>query len=121
MVDKIVLLADRKGWNQGEFEALAKLPQARISKWKKGEGEPTARQALRMAHLLGVSVDYLVDDLQEEPSHSFTATTEAERTALDMVRELGLTKGDVIRLLSGRGPLGRPGSRPVEMGPGTEV
>ena len=100
MVEKILTLIDRKGMTQSALERAIGLSDGRITKWKNGVGEPTARNAREIARLMGVTVDYLVDDDQAEPVAA-PRLTDAEMTALDLVRELGLEKGDVIRRLAG--------------------
>jgi transcriptional regulator with XRE-family HTH domain len=67
IVEKIRRLAKRKGWSQGEFAALAGMRSNRISKWANDEGEPTLKQGLAMARLLGVPLEYLADDEAPDP------------------------------------------------------
>ena len=62
MVEKIVALARLRGFDQGDVERSIDLPRGRISKWLSGQGEPTARQVLKVARLLDVSVESLIDD-----------------------------------------------------------
>lgn len=67
MIEKLVkALADRD-LTQRAFEAQCGLSENRISKWKDGTGEPTARQALAMARALGLPLEFLVDDSIDEP------------------------------------------------------
>lgn len=63
------------------------LAANRISKWASGQGEPTGRQYLRMARVLGVPVEYLIDDEMAVPP--LTPTTEMEHRVWDVVREIG--------------------------------
>jgi transcriptional regulator with XRE-family HTH domain len=101
MIDKIVTLAEAKGWDQGEFESLAGLPHGRISKWKADQGEPNARQALRMARLLDVPVEFLVDDSMEQPTVDETLLLAPdERYLLQLVRDLRLSREDAARGLA---------------------
>jgi transcriptional regulator with XRE-family HTH domain len=67
ILEKILESARRKGVGQLALERAADLPKNRISKWKDGVGEPTAAQALRIARVLGVPVEYLADDAMDEP------------------------------------------------------
>jgi transcriptional regulator with XRE-family HTH domain len=62
MIDKILRRLEEMDMDQGELESAAN----RISKWKGGTGEPTASQAFKMARVLRLSLDYLLDDAIEE-------------------------------------------------------
>jgi transcriptional regulator with XRE-family HTH domain len=87
MVAKIQHLLRDRGLHQAEFEPLAGLPKGRVSKWAGGQGEPTARQALRMARLLNVPLDYLADDDLDEPPPA--SMTDRERQVWEVVRTIG--------------------------------
>lgn len=87
MVEKLELALIEKGWTQSALEKAAMLSPNRISKWKGGQGEPTARQALRMAQLLELPVAYLIDDDQAQPEA--TPLNDLEREIWRMVRMLG--------------------------------
>ena len=78
----------RQGLTQTGFEAMVGLPPNRISKWAGGQGEPTARQALRMARKLGVSVEFLADDNADEPPVP-VKMDEAERKVWEIVNLIG--------------------------------
>ena len=87
IAEKIQDLLRLNGLSQVEFEPLAGLPKGRVSKWLSGQGEPTARQALRMAKALGVTLDYLVDDdLSTPPGRG---GTEAERQLRAVIQKFG--------------------------------
>lgn len=116
--EKLKRLMGTGRYSQSELAKLLDVSQNLISLWTRGKSVPDMREVLKLSRLFAVPLEWLSDDELDEPPPGLS---EAEQTALDTVRELGLTKGDVIRLLSGRGLLGRPGSRPVEMGPGSEV
>ena len=55
-------------------------------------GEPTARSARDIARLMGVTVDFLGDDLRAEPEE-VPALTDAETVALKTVRSLEVNAG----------------------------
>jgi transcriptional regulator with XRE-family HTH domain len=61
-------LRDRKGWSQQELARQCGVTQATISRLERGELQDiqviTAR---RMAHALGVTIDYLVGPFEDEP------------------------------------------------------
>lgn len=68
-VEKLVRLMKARGVSQARLEREAGLAPYRIAKWKAGQGEPTARQALAMAEVLGVVVEDVIDppDVQAVP------------------------------------------------------
>jgi transcriptional regulator with XRE-family HTH domain len=90
MLEKILRLLDaRPDLDQGGLEVAARLPQGRISKWKAGKGEPTAAQALRIARVLRVGVEYLVDD---DLTEVVPAISEEDQRILDLAHELGFKR-----------------------------
>lgn len=96
MIQKICDLLDAQGYTQQDFEGLTRLAKNRISKWKDKKGEPTARQIHRIARQLGVSIDYLVDDSQDEPVAEFTPD---EVFLVRTFRSLGLEIDAAVRRL----------------------
>jgi transcriptional regulator with XRE-family HTH domain len=87
LVEKLEAVLRARGLTQSSFEKLASLSENRISKWKNDQGEPTVRQALRMARILDVPLDYLADDdLNDLPSATMT---ERERQVWEVVRTIG--------------------------------
>src|SRR5215210_8993235 len=99
LVDKALAIADRRGIRAADIARSAGVSPARITEWKKGEGGPTLKVALRIARFLGTSLDYLADDECEEPP-PWVAATIAESRAIELVRSLGLDVQDVIRGLT---------------------
>lgn len=68
MLEKIEVLRVVRGLDQGELEVKAGLAQGRISKWKRGIGKgPSVQEGLRIARVLGVSLDYLADESEDDP------------------------------------------------------
>lgn len=114
MVEKLDLALDERGWTQSAFEQAALLSANRISKWKNGTGEPTAKQALRMARLLDLPLEYLIDDDQAEPGGM--PVSEREKQVWEAIRTLGVDEA-WRRLL--QAPAGQAG--PVEYSAGREV
>lgn len=101
MIEKIRKLLREKKLTQGELERLALLPGGRISKWDGGLGKPSAPAALRIARALGVSVDYLVDDDQDEPIPAASPRSEEERRVLWLADQLGFEEAVRRLTLSG--------------------
>jgi transcriptional regulator with XRE-family HTH domain len=97
MLQKLDDLIQEKGLDQDELEQLAGLAKNRISKWKGGQGEPTASQALRMSRVLDVPLLYLVDDeLNDVPPPDLTTD---ERFLIERLRNNGIDAGEVLDLV----------------------
>lgn len=104
VIDRIEKLRIGRGLEQQEVESLAALGKGRYSKWKNGTGEPTARQALRIARLFGVPVEWLADDdAPEDPPVAVPLLSPDEERIIDVVRSLELSRKDAIRRLAGVG------------------
>lgn len=99
-IEKIEKRLAELGWKQNAFERSAQLAENRISKWKDGQGEPTLRQAFRMAKLLNVPLVYLADDEAVEAGDSHEIT-EDERLVLDLFHASGLSRREVIEVFLG--------------------
>jgi transcriptional regulator with XRE-family HTH domain len=101
MIDKILMLAEAKGWDQGELESRAGLARGRISKWKADQGEPTASQTLRIARLLNVSMEFLADDRMSTPAPPPSASlADDERTIVELYRDLEIGKREAVKRLA---------------------
>lgn len=100
MVSKIRKLIEERGLTQGAVETAAHLPANRISKWAGGQGEPTARQALRLAQILGVPVGYLIDDAIDALPEPPPALSEDEQAVLELFQALELNRKEALRRLA---------------------
>jgi len=96
MIQKIRRAIDARGITQDALERSIGLPQGRISKWAGGQGEPTARQAWRIARAIGVPLEYLIDDEMTEPGAALDYDT---RALVDTYQALGLDLREAIRRL----------------------
>jgi transcriptional regulator with XRE-family HTH domain len=132
MIEKIDDLIRQKGLSQAALERSVCLSQNRISKWKDEKGEPTARQALRIARFFNVPVEYLIDDELDAPPQPSANLSPAEQQALRMVRAGDLTEDEVILALSSAiaarsihagtpATAGRPAGSPAVIGVGHPV
>jgi transcriptional regulator with XRE-family HTH domain len=97
MFEKIARLLEEQGIGQLAFERRAGLPPNRISKWKAGQGQPTGRQLVAMARLLGVTAEYLADDRLTSPVAA--GLTEDQRHILRVVRTLGIDADTAVQRL----------------------
>jgi transcriptional regulator with XRE-family HTH domain len=102
MIEKLLSLIESKGETQDAFERRYGFPRGRISKWKEGTGEPTARQLWRIAIGERVPIDYFLDPAMSDPSQS-AGLSDDERALLLVYRSLrgpDLTIEDAIRRMS---------------------
>lgn len=113
MLEKICNLIAERGLTQDGLERGVKLARNRISKWKDGKGEPTARQLYRIARALGVSMEYLVDDDVQRPSER-PAMTGDEEMVWHLVRKLGVDLA-IRRLMLTESDPGVPRLQPGKM------
>lgn len=90
LVEKLLVLLKKKGYTQRGFEYAAGLSENRISKWKAGQGEASLLEAVRMAKLLEVSLDYLAG--VEDRGDRMSELTRDERLVIEMARKLGMDK-----------------------------
>jgi transcriptional regulator with XRE-family HTH domain len=70
VIDQILDRAERLGLTQSDVEVRACLAQGRISKWKRGKGEPYFTQVVAMAKVVGASLDELAGNAPTGPQTS---------------------------------------------------
>jgi transcriptional regulator with XRE-family HTH domain len=98
-VEKIEQLRKLRGLSQSDLAAAAGISQPRISEWKRDDSRgPSLPVALSIARALGVPLDYLADDAQDDPPASLNA---AEQQAVLLTRALALSVEEVARRLAG--------------------
>jgi transcriptional regulator with XRE-family HTH domain len=102
MIDRVDRILAERGIDQDDFERLAKLPTNRFSKWKRGTGADSvsARYALSMARVLGVSVEWLIDDEAPDEAVESDGLTADERDILNVIRRAGLGKVEALARLA---------------------
>lgn len=99
MIERIEKLREALGLKQHELETRAELSRHRVSTWANGTGEPTARQALRIARVLGVPLEWLADeDAPADPPVSLDAVRPGEELVMAAVRKIGV-KAAIERLV----------------------
>lgn len=96
----------KRGRTQGAVAKEAGLSPSAISDMTAAKRRPYLDQGLKLARALEIPLDYLADDAQDEPAAAGPGLTADEERALWLIRELGLTAGEVLRRLAGE-----PGGR----------
>jgi transcriptional regulator with XRE-family HTH domain len=104
MLNRLEKLLEARDVKQVELERRLGLAPNRVSKWRSGQGEPTAVQAARIARELCVSLEWLIEGVGEmEAAHGpneVAALTEDERYLLTIIRDSGLTRAEVVSRLT---------------------
>lgn len=106
MIEKILKAIERRGIDQKDLAECIHVPRNRISKWKGGQGEPTARQIYDIAKALEIPVLYFLDDAIAEPE-DVPFTSEDERLILRVFRAAKIsadTVAEAIVSLARSGP-----------------
>src|SRR3954447_5254206 len=88
--EKMQKLCAARGIDQAALAARFGLSRSSMSRILSGVQEPKLRLAYELAQVLGVTLDYLMDDTQEDiPSGHWLLVSEDELTILKLVRRLG--------------------------------
>lgn len=113
---KIVLTAQQRKKlldmdpNQSEISRQTGIDQSAISEMLNGKRRPYFDQAAKIAHELGLSLDYLADDRQTRPP--VAELSSEERRIIELVRALEVGYEEVARAIYGikkvaqSGPIG---------------
>ena len=64
--DKITMLRKKKNFSQGDLADKISVSRDAIGKYERGDIMPTADKAKKMADVLGVSLDFLMNDAAKE-------------------------------------------------------
>lgn len=99
LVDKALRMAKEKRINQAELARLIGVPPSRVSEWKNDEGKPSVDHALRMAKVVGTTLDYLADDELDEPPAPSSLEPD-EQFILQLFRDLRLSRDEAARRLA---------------------
>jgi transcriptional regulator with XRE-family HTH domain len=84
--EKLKALSDSRRIFQEEIAERLDVSQSSVSSWMRGKTTPRLPEAIGLAKLFGVSVDYLADDSQEEP---VVGLSDWEVQVLKVARRLG--------------------------------
>lgn len=91
-------LLKERGWTQGNLAELLETSQSQVSDWMRDKTLPSIPSGLKLARILGVTMDFLFDDtIVELPKPELTSE---ERTLLAVIRRLG-TEEVIVRLTTG--------------------
>jgi transcriptional regulator with XRE-family HTH domain len=85
--------------SQSDLAEALGTSQPQVSRWLEGGTPPRSDYLLKMARTLGVSVDYLIDDEQDEPPQP-PELSDDERFVLQLYRDLRLTRVEAARGLA---------------------
>jgi transcriptional regulator with XRE-family HTH domain len=67
---KLRKLRKERGWSQDDFGKRVGIHGRHVGKYEIGQAMPNAETAVRLAEVLGVSIDFLLrDDLDEDTLH----------------------------------------------------
>ena len=66
---RIKRLRQERGWSQAQFAKKLNVHPKQVSGYERGAHAPSTDVMIRMAEILGVSLDYLVFDNRTGPKH----------------------------------------------------
>lgn len=107
---KLAMLCESKRFTNSDLARASGASKAAVGSWMAGTCKPTLDAALRVARVLGVSLDYLADDSQDGAIEAVVLDDEF-RSIIAVVESLGPHEA-LDRLLLKKGivcdPLRRP-------------
>ena len=68
LCEKLIDLRRKAGLSQEQMAQQLDVSRQAVSKWETGESLPDTNKLLAIGRLLGVTVDYLLDDEQTDPA-----------------------------------------------------
>jgi transcriptional regulator with XRE-family HTH domain len=88
--EKLQRLCALRGFDQSRLAERIGISKSSMSRILNGTQEPKLRLAQELARVLGVTLDYLVnEEIEDEPTGQLVAVTEEELLILKLVRRLG--------------------------------
>lgn len=82
--DKLIQLRKKNGWSQEELAEQMNVTRQSVSKWEGAQSIPDYEKLIRLSHLLGVSIDYLLKDEMEEEEFLDSAGEESSLRRVSM-------------------------------------
>jgi transcriptional regulator with XRE-family HTH domain len=104
---KVLLALETMGRSQSAAARAVGMQPSQFSRVMNGQGKLTADQLFTLSRYLGVSMEYLADDgLDSDRGGAKTPAEDVlsydERHVLTVFRDLGLSRAEATRRLSGR-------------------
>ena len=91
---KLDMLMQACGLSQKGLAEAIGIDPARLSQWRRGRWRMPVELGVRLARVLGVTAEYLVDDTLDGPP---TKLDDEARYLLRVITDAGLTPGEVAR------------------------
>ncbi len=108
---KLITICDSRGWDQAAlWRAVGRVSKTTVSNWWNGASRPDMDTALVVARVLGVPLDYLADDNQDEIPKPLS---QDEELALDLYRSAREHEGSATVVLKVLARLANEGVRVV--------
>ena len=112
--EKLQKLCALRGLDQTSLAEKLKLSKSSMSRILSGVQEPKIKLAHEMAKVLGVTLDYLVDDEQNiEPTGQMVLVSDDEMSLLKIIRRLGVHEAYNRILMLGTASIGEMGTSPL--------
>lgn len=108
LCEKLIDLRRKAGLSQEQMAQQLDVSRQAVSKWETGESLPDTNKLLAIGRLLGVTVDYLLDDEQTDPAP--TSAGPRKSGFARFWRTYGFVSGYLMSLI---GILGLSGSPPL--------
>src|SRR4051812_36040446 len=101
--EKLLTRMVRLGLNGQKLAKTSKVSDSEISRILAGKSRPGLENAFRLARAVGVSLDYLADDvLETDPLQNADPLTQDERELLDLAHGIGTARSarilDIVRI-----------------------
>lgn len=101
LADKLNRLLRESTTGVTEVARRANVSKSSLYRWLNGASYPPVDEALRLARVLGVPLDYLADDeLDECPAPATAEITEDERAILEVFRAMGLSRTEAVQAVA---------------------
>jgi transcriptional regulator with XRE-family HTH domain len=95
--DKLLTAMARQGLNGQKLAQRSHVSDSEISRILSGQSTPGLENAFRLARAVGVSLDFLADDvLEADPLRASDPITPEERRLLDLGHRVGLARGILL-------------------------
>lgn len=95
--DKLLTAMARQGLNGQKLAQRSSVSDSEISRILSGQSTPGLENAFRLARAVGVSLDFLADDvLETDPLRASDPITPEERSLLDLGHRVGLARGILL-------------------------